>query len=128
MANFPEDLATVAKWLDAYPNLVLDTSSRIAELGRQPYTSRAFFLKYADRIMFGTDGPRPAARMLPNWQFFETRDEYFPYAENPFPPQGLWNIHGLGLPDEVLRKLYYENAARIIPGVREKLDAYLAKR
>lgn len=126
IANYPENLAEVSKWLDEYPNLMVDTASRIAELGRQPYTARKFIIKYADRIMFGTDGPRPAARMLPNWRFFETRDEYFPYAENPFPPQGLWNIHGIGLPDDVLRKLYSENAARIIPGVKEKLEAYLA--
>jgi predicted TIM-barrel fold metal-dependent hydrolase len=76
--------------------------------------------------MFGSDGPRPISRLLPHWRFFETSDEYFAYAENPFPPQGLWRIYGLNLPDDVLRKIYHENAARIIPGVREKLDLYLA--
>lgn len=121
MANNPEDLSAVADWLDRYPNLVVEISSRIAELGRQPYTSRKFFIKYADRILFGTDGPRPEARLLPHWRFFETRDENFAYAENPFPPQGLWNIHGLGLPDDVLRKLYHQNAARIVPGVKDRL-------
>ena len=121
IANYPENLAEVSRWLDEYPNLMLDMSSRIAELGRQPYTARKFLIKYADRIMFGSDGPRPAARLQPNWRFFETRDEYFPYAENEFPPQGLWNIYGVGLPDDVLRKIYHENAARIIPGVAEKL-------
>lgn len=121
IANYPENLAQVSEWLDQYPNLVVEISSRIAELGRQPYTAREFFLKYQDRIMFGSDGPRPAARLMPHWRFFETRDENFAYAENPFPPQGLWNIHGLGLPDEVLRKVYHENAERVIPGVREKL-------
>jgi predicted TIM-barrel fold metal-dependent hydrolase len=123
IANYPEDLAEVSRWLDEYPNLTLDVASRIAELGRQPYTARKFMIKYADRIMFGSDGPRPAARLQPYWRFFETRDEYFSYAENEFPPQGLWNIYGIELPDDVLRKLYYENAARIIPGVAEKLDA-----
>jgi hypothetical protein len=54
----------------------------------------------------------------------ETFDENFAYAENPFPPQGLWNIHGIGLPDNVLRKLYHENAAKLIPGVRERLEEY----
>lgn len=121
MANYPENLAQVDAWLVEYPNLVVEISSRIAELGRQPYTAREFFLKHQDRIMFGTDGPRSGGRLLPHWRFFETRDEYLRYAENPFPPQGLWRIHGLGLPDEVLEKLYHENAARIIPGVREKL-------
>ncbi|MGC3969510.1 MAG: amidohydrolase family protein [Pirellulales bacterium] len=78
-------------------------------------------MKYADRILFGTDGPRAPARLFPYWRFLESDDEYFAYAENPFPPQGLWNIYGIYLPDDVLRKVYHENAARIIPGVTEKL-------
>ena len=127
VANYPEDLAQVSQWLDEHPNLVVEISSRIAELGRQPKAAKEFFERYADRIMFGSDGPRPAARLLPHWRFFETEDEYFPYAETPFPPQGLWNIHGLGLSDDILRKLYHENAARIIPGVREKLSNYLSE-
>lgn len=121
LMNYAENLAAVGAWLDEHSNLYVDTTSRINELGRQPYTAREFFVKHADRFLFGTDGPRPAARLLPQWRFFETRDEYFPYAENPFPPQGLWNIHGIGLPDNVLRKLYHENAERIIPGVRERM-------
>lgn len=122
IANHPEDLEQVADWLERYPNLVVETSSRIAELGRQPYTARQFLIRFQDRVMFGTDGPRPVGRLLPNWRFFETRDEYFAYAENPFPPQGLWRIHGVGLPDGVLKKLYHQNAARVIPGVAGKLD------
>ena len=128
LANNPEDLATVGKWLDSYPNLYADVTSRIAELGRQPYTSRKFFIKYADRMLFGTDGPRSAARLLPHWRFFETMDENFAYAENPFPPQGLWNIHGIGLPDHVLNKLYHLNASRLIPGVKERLAEYEKRR
>ena len=127
LANNPEDLATVAKWLDRYPNLFADVTSRIAELGRQPYTARRFFVKYADRILFGTDGPRTAARLLPHWRFFETLDENFAYAENPFPPQGLWNIHGLGLPEDVLKKLYHDNAAKLIPGVKQRLKEYRSR-
>lgn len=121
LMNYAENLSALGAWLDEHPNLYVDTTSRINELGRQPYTAHEFFIKHSERILFGSDGPRPAARLLPQWRFFETRDEYFPYAENPFPPQGLWNIHGIGLPDDVLRKLYHENAARIIAGVRERL-------
>ena len=127
VANDPEDLAMVATWLDRYPNLYVDIAARIAELGRQPFTARKFFLKYADRILFGTDGPRHPIRLALHWRFLETRDEYFPYAENEFPPQGLWRIYGLGLPDEVLRKVYYENAVRLIPGAKEALEAFRAK-
>jgi len=121
VSNNAEDLAAVGEWLDKYPNLVVEIASRTNELGRQPYTARKFFLKYADRILFGTDGPRVPERLFPYWRFLETQDEYFPYAENPFPPQGLWNIYGIYLPDDVLRKVYHENAARIIPGVAERL-------
>ncbi len=58
------------------------------------------------------------SELIPHWRFLETWDEYFPYEDNPFPPQGLWNIYGIGLPDNVLRKVYFENAVRLIPGVR----------
>ncbi|HET6882994.1 MAG TPA: amidohydrolase family protein [Pirellulales bacterium] len=121
LANDGEDLAEAGRWLDEHPNLVLEIASRINELGRQPYTARDFLLKYADRILFGTDGPRSPDRLVLYWRFLETRDEYFPYAETPFPPQGFWRIYGIDLPDEVLKKVYSENAARIIPGVRERL-------
>jgi len=124
VANNPEDLAAVGRWLDEYPNLHVDLASRISELGRQPYTARRFFLKYADRILLGTDGPWPETRIGLYWRFLETRDEYFPYSEKPFPPQGFWQIYGLGLPDRVLRQVYHENAARLIPGVSERLAAW----
>ena len=71
--------------------------------------------------MLGTDGPWPEQRLTLYWRFLETFDEYFPYSEKPFPPQGLWRIYGIGLPDDVLKKVYHENAAKIIPGVAERL-------
>lgn len=128
MANLPEDLATVGRWLDENPNLNVEIAARIAELGRQPVSARKFFLKYADRILFGTDGPRTAERLKLHWRFLETADEYFPYAETPFPPQGFWRIYGVDLPDDVLRKVYYENAARLIPGVEERWRRVTASR
>ena len=127
VANYPENLAEVGSWLEEFPNLYVEISARIAELGRQPFTAKKFFLKYADRILFGTDGPRPPGRLRPHWRMLETPDEYFTYAEKQYPPQGLWNIYGLDLPDDVLRKVYAENAARLIPGVSQRLKK-LAKR
>ena len=118
MADIPEDLEKLGGYLDRYPNMQVEIAARVAELGRQPYTARRFFLKYADRIMFGTDGVPPMSELVPHWQFLETYDESFPYEDNPFPPQGLWTIYGLGLPDEVLRKVYYRNAVRLIPGIK----------
>ena len=119
-----EDLARVGQWLDQYPNLWVETASRISEMGRQPFTSREFMIRYADRILFGTDGPWPEARLRINWRFFETRDESFDYSEKTPPPQGMWQIHGVDLPPDVLRKLYNQNAARLIPGVAERLETF----
>lgn len=122
VANNSEDLATVDQWLTDYPNLYVEIASRISELGRQPYSSRRFFIKRADRLLFGTDGPWPEDRIHLYWRFLETDDEYIPYAEKPFPPQGFWRIYGIQLPRDVLEKVYFGNAARIIPGVEERLD------
>ena len=70
--------------------------------------------------MFGTDGPFPETRVRFYWRFFETRDEYFPYSEKEPPPQGMWQIYGVDLPPEVLRKVYHENAVKLIPGIEER--------
>jgi predicted TIM-barrel fold metal-dependent hydrolase len=128
VGNYAEDLSPVREWLARYPNLYVDISSRISELGRQPYTARKFFLDYADRILFATDGPWPDERIGLYWRFLETFDENFPYSEKEFPPQGFWNIYGVGLPDDVLKKVYQENAARLIPGVKERLKKFAAAR
>ena len=103
-------------------------ASRISELGRQPYTARRFLIRYADRVLFSTDGPWPEQRVKLYWRFLETNDEYFPYSEKEFPPQGLWQIYGVHLPEKVLRHTSYENAARIVPGVKERLNAYRRRR
>jgi predicted TIM-barrel fold metal-dependent hydrolase len=108
-----EDLPTVAKWLDTYPNLVTDIDARISELGRQPYTARKFLIKYQDRIMFGTDTPcnREAYRVY--FRFLETDDEYFDCAKSHH-LQGFWMIYGIYLPKDVLAKIYYQNAERLL--------------
>jgi predicted TIM-barrel fold metal-dependent hydrolase len=128
MGSSENDLAQLGQWLDELPNLNVDIAARIAELGRQPYTARRFVVKYADRVLFATDGPRVAKRLTYHWRFLETMDEYFPYAENEFPPQGFWNIYGVGLPDDVLRKVYSGNAMRLIPGVRERFERVTRKK
>ena len=113
--NNPEDLAAVGKWLDTYPNMIIDVDARISELGRQPYTARKFFLKYQDRIMFGTDTTprRDAYRMY--YRFLETDDEYFDCAGG-HQRQGFWMIYGIFLPKNVLEKIYRTNAERMFFG------------
>ena len=109
-----EDLGLVGRLLDANPNLYVDLAARLGELGRQPYTARAFMLRYPDRILFGVDmAPDPAIYRL-HYRFLETFDESFDYGTDPVPSQGRWQIHGIGLPDDVLRKVYAENAARVL--------------
>lgn len=123
MLNHAEDLQYVAGCLEKYPNLFVETAERIAELGRQPYTARRFFIRYADRILFGTDEvPFVRSSGVPAYsayfRFFETDDEYFRYMPTDPPPTGRWYIYGIQLPDEVLRKIYYQNALRLIPGLK----------
>jgi predicted TIM-barrel fold metal-dependent hydrolase len=111
-----EDLARVDRMLATHDNWHVDIAARIAELGRQPYGARSLFLRWPDRILFGVDiGPDPAIYAL-HFRFLETLDESFPYdADEEAPPsQGRWAIHGLGLPDDVLRRVYRDNARRLI--------------
>lgn len=116
MGNNPEDLATVGEWLDTYPNMYVDIDARISELGRQPYTARKFFIKYQDRVMFGTDTRprRESYRMY--YRFLETDDEYFDQTEAHH-LQGFWPIYGVFLPDDVLEKIYNKNAKKLLFGL-----------
>ena len=111
---YAENLEWVGKLLDRCPNFYVDISARLAELGRQPYTSRRFFIQHADRILFGTDmGPEVNTYNI-YYRFLETDDEYFAYHTTPVPDQGRWNVYGLYLPDDVLEKVYHQNAERIL--------------
>jgi len=119
-----ENLAAVSECLDRLPNMYVELAARIGELGRQPRTARKFFEKYQDRIMFGTDAvpngkETPQQILSPKlyeiyYRFLETEDEYFDYAPAPKPPQGRWQIYGLGLPESILRKVYHQNAERVL--------------
>lgn len=125
--NNVEDLALVGQWLDRYPNLNVDLDARISELGRQPYTAHKFFVKYQDRIMFGTDTtPRREAFRI-YYRFLETEDEYFDCAASHH-LQGFWRIYGIKLPREVLEKVYAKNAERIVLGQMESAPKTLTVR
>jgi predicted TIM-barrel fold metal-dependent hydrolase len=112
---YAENLGWVAALLDRCPNFFVDISARIGELGRQPYSARRFFLKYADRILFGIDAGPDVAAYRTYYRFLETDDEYFNYSPGSETPlQGRWQIYGLHLPDDVLRKIYAANALRLM--------------
>ena len=111
---YGENLSWVGNMLDACPNYFIDISARLGELGRQPYSARKFFIQYQDRILFGSDmGPDLDAYRL-SYRFLETDDEYFNYNTGDVPQQGRWYVHGLYLPDEVLKKIYHENAIKVL--------------
>jgi len=116
MANLPEDLGSVGELLDSHPNVSIDFSARIDELGRQPYTSAEFFRRYADRIMFGLDMPVSVEAYRCYFRLLETRDEYFDYPDyiGRFGVYTRWKLYGLGLPDDVLKRVYHENAMRLL--------------
>ena len=115
VAERPECLAEVAGWLDAHPNFSVDISARASELGRQPYTAREFFLRHPDRILFGTDLVPEEEMYRLYFRFLETADEYFDYPSHAS-RQGRWQIYGLRLPDEVLRRVYRDNALGLLGG------------
>jgi predicted TIM-barrel fold metal-dependent hydrolase len=118
VANYPEDLDFVASFLDRNPNACIDISARIDELGRQPYSSREFLIRYQDRVLFGTDMPVKERVYRSYFRFLETADEYFDYPDYVgVYGNSRWGIYGLHLPDDVLKKIYHENACRIIPGL-----------
>jgi len=119
-----EDLPYVSECLDQHPNMHVEIAARIGELGRQPRAASQFIEKYQDRVMFGTDavphGDKTPQQVFNDqlyeiyYRFLETKDEYFDYAPAVVPPQGRWKIYGIGLRDQVLRKLYADNAARLL--------------
>ena len=103
-----------ARMLDAMPNLYMETGAILDDLGRQPRVAREFFIEYQDRVLFGKDSYQPDEYPY-YWRMFETDDEYFDYYRDY---HAFWKLYGLGLPDGVLRKLYYGNALKIVPVCR----------
>jgi uncharacterized protein len=122
MGNYPEDLGRVGAMLDRFPNVMIEVGGRVPELGRQPRQARRFFVKYQDRVLFGTDHGLFAhngfGRVVYRnyFRFFETADEHFDYYGAP--GSGRWKIYGLELPPEVLAKLYHQNFDRLMARVK----------
>ena len=107
------DLGKAAKMLDTMPNVHLEVAAILAELGRQPRVAHQFFVKYQDRVLFGKDSFQPDEYPY-YWRVFETTDEYFDYYRDY---HAFWKLYGMGLPDDILKKLYYKNALKLVPGL-----------
>jgi len=117
MGWFANDLGRLGQLLDSFPNMYVEIGAVIAELGRQPRMANRFFEKYQDRVLFGKDAWNPVEYHT-YFRVLETDDEYFPYYKRY---HAFWKMYGLDLPDPILRKLYYKNALRIIPGLDRSL-------
>ncbi len=113
MGWYPNDLQKLDSLMDVFPNMYAEIGAVIAELGRQPRAAKKFFEKRQDRILFGKDSYVPEEYMT-YFRVLETEDEYFPYHKKY---HAFWRMYGLGLSDEVLKKVYYKNAIKIIPGI-----------
>jgi uncharacterized protein len=107
------DLAKAASLLDQFPNVTLEAGAILYDLGRQPRTAHEFFVKYQDRVLFGKDSFQPEEYPY-YWRVFETADEYFDYYRDY---HAFWKLYGMNLPDQVLKKLYYANALRVVKGL-----------
>jgi len=122
VANAAENLNYVSNLLEKNPNVYIDFSARLDEIGRQPYTARELFIRHQDRILFGTDMPANLDSSIQMYQtyfrFLETYDEafYAPDYDGTF-SRARWPIYGIGLPDDVLSKIYYKNILKIIPSI-----------
>ncbi|HHW09144.1 MAG TPA: amidohydrolase [Firmicutes bacterium] len=116
IGSLSHDLEAAAKLLDTYANFHVDFSARLPDIGCVPKLARWFFLKYQDRIVFGTDNRPEPAVYRDYFRLLETDDECWEYLG--FPRKGFYYMYSLDLPDEVLRKVYYANAARLIPGIK----------
>lgn len=112
-AYHANDLQRLGRLLDRFPNVHVEVAAILAELGRQPYSSHDFMVRYQDRVLFGKDIYEPSEYPY-YFRSLETRDEYFEYYRRR---HAFWRIYGFGLPDDVLRKIYYANALRLIPGM-----------
>lgn len=111
MGWMAHDLAALGALLDRSPNVNVEIAAILGELGRQPRAAKQFFIRYADRILFGKD--RYDVEEYPFYfRMLESADEY---VDNIRKYHGLWKLYALDLPDEVLKKVYYANALRLFP-------------
>ncbi|MCW5910517.1 MAG: amidohydrolase [Cyclobacteriaceae bacterium] len=110
---YGNDLKKLGELMDKYPNMYTEIGAVIAELGRQPRAAKAFFTKYQDRVLFGKDSWVPDEYET-YFRVLETEDEYFPYHKRY---HAFWRMYGIGLPDDILKKIYYKNALRILPNM-----------
>jgi predicted TIM-barrel fold metal-dependent hydrolase len=107
------DLARLGKLLTEMPNVYTEVGAVLYDIGRQPRVAHDFFITFQDRVLFGKDSFQPEEYPY-YWRVFETKDDYFDYYRGY---HAFWKLYGIDLPDAVLKKVYYQNALRITPGL-----------
>ena len=107
------DLGRLGKMFDAMPNVYAEMGAVLYDIGRQPRAAHDFFVKYQDRLLFGKDSFQPEEYPY-YWRVFETTDDYFDYYRNY---HAFWKLYGIGLPDAVLKKVYSQNALKLMPAI-----------
>lgn len=117
MGWFANNLDTLSLLMDDIPNMYVEIGAIIAELGRQPKRANQFFANYQNRILFGKDSWVPDEYET-YFRVLETEDEYFPYHKKY---HAFWRMYGLGLPDDILKKVYYQNALKLFPDIDKSL-------
>ena len=112
--NMSHDWPRLGAMLDKYPNMYVDISARVAESAHTPRATREFLIKYQDRVLFGTDNGFDPEMYRAIFRVLETNDEHFYNMEYGY----HWALSGFNLPDEVLKKIYHDNAERILTEYR----------
>ena len=108
------DLGRLGRMFDKMPNVLAEVGAVLYDIGRQPRSAHDFFIKYQDRLLFGKDSFQPEEYPY-YWRVFETRDDYFDYYRDY---HAFWKLYGIDLPDVVLKKVYFQNALRIMPAIQ----------
>ena len=109
-----QDLGRLGRTMDSIPNMMVEVAAALYEVARAPKAGRAFFIKYQDRVLMGKDTFGDETEFAVYFRIFESGDEYFPWYRRR---HAFWGMYGLELPDNVLKKVYYKNALRIVPGI-----------
>ena len=113
MSWLGQDLGRLVELFDELTNMHVGLGAVIYELGRQPRYASQVLSAYADRFLMGKDSYN-RDEFNTYFRVLETADDYFDYYRDY---HAFWQMYGLNLSDDVLRKIYYKNAARLIPGL-----------
>jgi len=111
LANTCSHLKVLGNLFDKYPNLYADIAARYGEISPVPRYTAAFFTKYQDRLVYGTDMGFDEKMYKTTFRILESADEHF-YDLDQF--NYHWPLYGLNLSKEVLKKLYGGNAEKIL--------------